>query len=363
MCSALFLPIFPLKNVKKQCKMEKSKKQKKEELVLKKYFIFTMLCLAIVGISACGKNTDKNDSAKEEKVEILPGGGTNYVYVITKGSEDELSAQVEKSAGSVIEKAGYIVKAYGHEGSEEKQTKYMKKAIDKKAAAILCDPAGTSSLKEEIREARKAKIPVFLLGEDNEAAEEADAFFLIDRKKAAEEITAVLAKETGKSGVYAVVGGEENAADTRLCKEGFEEKVEDSSLRIAVTEYTGEGEERAQNAVSSILKQHEEVNGILCINDSAAIGAAKAIQKAGLEDKVYVVSVGGSNAIKEKIQKGKVLAAYVLPASDAGKKAGKQIVSYLTDKKNETRKLSLEGFVMTKENAKNVKNYQLSEKK
>jgi erythritol transport system substrate-binding protein len=128
--------------------------------------------LAMAAVTGCGNSTKEATTAQVEE-SVLPGGGTNNVYVITMKKSDADSKTLRNDAGAVIEEAGYVVKARYHEGSEETQTELIQTAINKKAAAIVCAYTGTEQIEASIQAAKEAGIPVFLVGESNEKTQDA----------------------------------------------------------------------------------------------------------------------------------------------------------------------------------------------
>ena len=334
--------------------------------MLKRCLIYILAATMLVGMTGCGKSAEEATTAVKEETVILPGGGTNTVYVITKDADDAYSTRIRYEAGAVIEEAGYVVKTGYHEEKEETQTELFQKAVEQKAAAILCSYTGTAQIKDNIQTAKEAGIPVFLIGEPIAGTEEAVSVISVNPEKAAQEAAKALTDQTGGSGVYAVIGGTEEDQFTSLCKEGFQTGIKDTTAEITSTEYTSFSQKKAQKAVASLLSLAEDstsvVNGILCINDEAALGAANAVKQADMEGKVWIVSVGGSNDIRNQIKKEAVLASYVLPVADAGKTAGEQTVAYLTQKEAGESQTK-EGFLMTAKNASQVKNYKLTETK
>jgi erythritol transport system substrate-binding protein len=139
---------------------------------VKKIFMYMLAILALVAMTGCENGTNEATTAQVEE-SALPGGGTNNVYVITTKKSDEDSKTLRNDAGAVIEEAGYVVKARYHEGSEETQTELIQKAIDKKAAAIVCAYTGTEQIEASIQAAKEAGIPVFLVGESSTKTQDA----------------------------------------------------------------------------------------------------------------------------------------------------------------------------------------------
>ena len=169
---------------------------------MKKYMIFMIVCLFFLGLTGCSGKSEEASTAVTEETVILPGGGTNNVYVITANKKDDFSKAELQAAGAVIEEAGYIVKARYHGGKEETQTKLLKGACGQKPAAIVCDYLESSQLAECLTIAKEAGIPVFLIGEETKATKDAALVIQTDRsngeetgKEAGEQVVKYLTKE------------------------------------------------------------------------------------------------------------------------------------------------------------------------
>ena len=145
---------------------------------MKKYIIPVLFLIMIAAMTACGKGKQQ-EATTAEKETILPGGGTTTVYVITKNKKDEMSKKELLGAGTVVEGAGYVVKAGYHEDDTKKQVEWMEKAIEDKAAAIICHKTGTNEMDESTKKANEAGIPVFFIedstGEDGAEQEGKEA--------------------------------------------------------------------------------------------------------------------------------------------------------------------------------------------
>lgn len=140
---------------------------------MKKYIAIVLLVLAAIGITACPIiSKEKKTTDVKEEVRVLPGGGTTTVYVITKEKKDKISKKELLGTGTVVEAAGYIVEAAYHKGDVQKQTEMMEKAIEDKAAAIICHKTGNSEIDASVNKAEEAGIPVFFM-KDSTGEEEA----------------------------------------------------------------------------------------------------------------------------------------------------------------------------------------------
>lgn len=136
---------------------------------MKKYMIAIVFLIAMTGLAACAKS-GQEEATTAEAEKILPGGGTTTVYIITKDKKDALAKKEIQGAGAVVEAAGYIVKVGYHKDDITKQAEWMEKAIEEKAAAIICHKTGNNEINSSVAKAEEAGIPVFFIeastGED-----------------------------------------------------------------------------------------------------------------------------------------------------------------------------------------------------
>ena len=66
--------------------------------------------------------------------------------------------------------------------------------------------------------------------------------------------------------------------------------------------------EEANTLMTNLLTKYPDVQGIICANDSMALGVEKAIAAAGKTGKIQIVGFDNIGAIQNLIKDGKVLA-------------------------------------------------------
>ena len=57
-----------------------------------------------------------------------------------------------------------------------------------------------------------------------------------------------------------------------------------------------------------MLSKHPEIKGLLCCNDSMAVGALAAVKAADLDEPVLIVGYDGISAVEDAIKEGSILA-------------------------------------------------------
>jgi len=86
---------------------------------------------------------------------------------------------------------------------------------------------------------------------------------------------------------------------------GFKDGVTENSNAVIVAEQTANTAELGLKAVESILQSNPDINGFVCQNDTAALGAYEALTAAGKDPgTTFVVGVDGLQEAFEKIKEG-----------------------------------------------------------
>ncbi|MDO4555060.1 MAG: substrate-binding domain-containing protein [Lachnospiraceae bacterium] len=315
---------------------------------MKKYLAYILFIVAAMAVTGCSGGASEATTAVEAEVEILPGGGTANVYVITKEKGETISKAELYGAGAVIEEAGYVVKAAYHDGDASKQAALVAEAIEQKAEAIVLDPASTDGLSGLVQDAKAAGIPVFLMEKDETQVEEAAGTTVMNFVSAGKDTAAALVEKTGSSGVYVELLGTEGDQGSTLIEQGFSQGLDGTGISVAAAEWIGNDKAAAQEAVTTLLSENDQITGILCANEETALGAEKAVRKAEASDRVFVACVGSSDDVQTAVDKDRITAACALPASEAGTEAGKQVVAYLTEQKASTEAVILENTFLSK---------------
>jgi ribose transport system substrate-binding protein len=65
--------------------------------------------------------------------------------------------------------------------------------------------------------------------------------------------------------------------------------------------------DKANQLVSALVSEHPDLKGVLCANDSMALGAVSAIKAAGKSDDVLVVGFDNILAARRLLNEGKIL--------------------------------------------------------
>ena len=130
-----------------------------------------------------------------------------------------------------------------------------------------------------------------------------------------------LGEVLGEGGKVIIIEGNPGADNATQRKNGFLQSVEEYGLDLLDSKTAHWETEEANTVVSNLLTKYPDVQGIMCANDSMALGAVKAIEAAGRTGEVLVVGFDNIPAVQDLILEGKILASVDQFGPDMAKNA------------------------------------------
>lgn len=334
---------------------------------MKKKVLSVLLCAAMVASMAvgCGSkeeaSTDTAGSASAEETEVLPGGGSNIIYVITPSHSNTFFETEANVAETAAKEAGYEVKVMSHDDDATKQQEQFEAAIADKAAAIICDNAGADATIEAVKAARDAGIPTFLI--DREINEEGQAISQIvaNNYQGAKAVAEVWVEAMGKKGKYVELLGKESDTNASVRSDAFHEVIDQYDGFEMVAQQSANWEQtEAYDKMGTILQSNPDIDGVICGNDTMLCGAVAALEDAGLAG-IPVIGVDGSDDARDLIASGKATATALQQAAEIARMAVAQADAYL---KNGTTGLDEKQLVdciaITKDNADKLSKFDMA---
>jgi fructose transport system substrate-binding protein len=256
------------------------------------------------------------------------GGGQVGVSLITKNSSNPFFVSMQQGARREAEARGVdlTIAAGKRDGDEETQVQAIENAIARGERGILITPNGPG-VNAALRKAREAGLFVIALDTPTDPPEVVDVTFATDNFRAGTLIGGwARAQLGGRRATIALLdlfsdkvvsvdyerdqgfltGMGIPTADPR--RNGDEAKTgayDGGEYSIVCNEPTLGAEDGGRTAMERCLSRSPEVNVVYTINEPSALGAFKALQAAGREKGVLIVSVDGGcagvNLVKEGI--------------------------------------------------------------
>lgn len=341
---------------------------------MKKKLLSVLVCAAMVVAMAtgCSSSSTKDSSSEassketteassEEKTteassateaKVLPGGGSNIIYIITPSVSNPFFAAEADAAKAKAEELGYEVKTVSHDDDAAKQMELFENAIADKAAAIVCDNAGADATIEAVQKAYDAGIPTFLIDREINESGIAVSQIVANNYQGAKAIAEEFVEAMGEEGQYAELKGKESDTNAGVRSDAFHEVIDQyEGLELVATEVANWEQTEGKEKMETILQSYPDLKGVICGNDTMAMGAIAALEAAGKTD-VCVIGVDGSNDARDAIKAGKMTGTALQQAALIAEMAVQQASDYLKNGKTGLEEKQLVDCVaITKDNA------------
>lgn len=297
-----------------------------------------------------------------EEAEVLPGGGSNIIYVITPSVSNPAFKTEADTATAKAEELGYEVKAASHDDDPTKQTELFDNAIADKAAAIICDNAGADATVEAVRKAREAGIPTFLI--DREINEEGVAISQIvaNNYQGAKAIAEKWVEAMGEKGKYAELLGKESDTNAGVRSSAFHEVIDQHPDLEMVAQQTANWEKtEAYEKMEAIIQANPDLDGVICGNDTMLEGVCAAL--AAHDMTLPVIGVDGSDEAAALIKSGQATGTALQQFALIAEMAVEQADQYLKEgTTGQEEKQLVDCIAITADNVDNLQTFVYTEK-
>jgi ribose transport system substrate-binding protein len=306
--------------------------------------MFLALAVALGALSACASIPQAAQPAKPFKIGYIAAGTEMYYACQESG--------IRKAAKD----KGIDLVVLNSEGKADKELANMEDMIAKKVDMILIMTTNAAAGQKGLQLANKANIPVILVGINVEDGPGKPVslidFDFIDMGRAAGEWVA----KNVKDGEVAIIEGLAGMNVAEPITQGFEEKLAaNPNLKIVAKQPADWSRQKAQDIATNLLNAHPNLKVIYGHNDDMSMGIIKAVEAAGKQSQVLVVSDNASPEGVEAIKAGKLTGSVAQsPAVAEGVRAIELAVDHLSGKKiPEHERENL--FFLTKDNLDQAK--------
>jgi erythritol transport system substrate-binding protein len=293
--------------------------------------------------------TGKTDPCTPAKPAAAAGG---LVCVIVPGVENPFFGSMQETAAKKAEELGYETLKLVHNDDANKQLELIESCIGKGAKAIILDNAGADATVAAVQKAKDAGIPSFLV--DREISKEGVAISQIvsNNYQGATILAEEFARLMGEEGSYIELTGRDTDTNAHVRSQGYHDVLDALPKMKMVAQQTANwSQTEAFDVMESLLQANPDVKGVICGNDTMALGAQAALDAAGMSD-VIVVGFDGSDDVNESILAGKIDAGALQPVAEMAIQAAIQADAYIkTGKTGKPEKQSIDMVLLTPKNA------------
>ncbi len=323
------------------------------------FFSAAVLCLVISLLAGCGGLSWNTPFSALDKAErYLRGGNSKIIYIITSSRTNPFFQTIVESATARAGELGYEIRFSSHGEDMTKQSDFFENAISDQAAAIICAHAGAEGMTDDMKQAREANIPTVLI--DRTISEEGLAIAQIqaNNEQGAAAIAKTFVEAMGRQGKYAELVGKESNANALVRSRAFHEVIDQyPEMKMVARESAHWSHTEAAEITENILQTYPDVKGIICGNDTMAMGALEAIRYSGING-IVVVGIDGSENAAEAIREGSMTGTVLQPAGLMGKMAVEEADLYIrTGSTGQPERQLVDCIVITKENVNRLNNF------
>lgn len=284
------------------------------------------------------------------------------IVIITPSHANPYFKTVADAASAKAEELGYDYLVIQHDDDVTKQAEAFDTAIARKAAAIICDNAGADATIAPVQAAKAAGIPTFLVDREINSTGDAVAQMVSNNYQGASLVAEYFVECMGEEGNYVEMLGKESDTNAGVRSQGFHDVIDQYEGLVMIEQQTANWEQtEAYEKMESIIQAQgaENIKGVICGNDTMAMGVIEACLKAGMTD-VVVCGFDGSNDVRDSILRGEIKATGLQPIAYIAEQAVVQADQYIkTGSTGLEEKQLMDCVLITAENAGTLDNFAL----
>jgi len=253
----------------------------------------------------------------------------DLIVVITPSPDNPFFKSEAVGAEAKAKELGYDALLLVHDDDANKQSELFDAAIARGAKAIILDNAGADASIAPIERAKKAGIPTFLIDREINKNGVAIAQIVSNNYQGAKLGGEEFVKLMGEKGTYVELVGRESDTNAGIRSQGYHDVIDQyPDLKMVARQSANWSQTEGYEKMESIIQANPDIKGVICGNDTMAMGAMAALKAAG-KGNVIVVGFDGSNDVRDSILAGDIKATVLQPAYRIAQMAVEQADTYL----------------------------------
>ena len=234
--------------------------------------------------------------------------GSKLIVCITPAHSNPFFKTVADICEKTCAELGYECKVMVHDDDPALQSEHFDAAISLGAAAIICDNAGADATIAPVKKALEKGIPTFLVDREINESGAAKAQIVANNLQGAQAVGEEFVKLMGEKGKYIELIGKESDTNAGIRSKGFHDIIDQYDLELLDAQTANWSQTEAKEVTDTLIQKYgADINGIICGNDTMAMGAMAAVKAAGLEG-IVICGFDGSNDVRDAIIAGDIQA-------------------------------------------------------
>ncbi len=278
---------------------------------------------------------------------------SNLMVIITPDKDNVFFTAEADAAEAMAQSLGYDTLKVVHGDDPNKESELIDTAISQKAAAIIIDIANADASPNNLKRATDAGIPVFCMDREINVTGIAKVQMISDNFQGAQLGGEYFVELMGEKGEWVELVGKESDTNAGVRSQGYHSIIDDYPDMVMVARQTANwSQTEGYSVIESVLQANPNVKGIICGNDTMALGARAAAEAAGKGD-IIVMGFDGNDDVLESIRQGKIKGTVMQPNALNAEMAVQAADSFIkTGKTGQSQEKILNGcFLITPENA------------
>ncbi len=238
---------------------------------------------------------------------------SNLMVIITPDKDNTFFTAEADAAKAMAESLGYETLLAVHGDDPNVESDIIDTAISRNAAAIIIDIANADASPNNLRRATDAGIPVFCMDREINVTGIAKAQLISDNFQGAQLGGEYFVELMGETGNWVELVGKESDTNAGVRSQGYHSIIDQYPDMVMVARETANwSQTEAYSDMESILQANPDISGIICGNDTMALGARAAVETAGRGD-IIVMGFDGNDNVLDSIQQGKINGTVMQP--------------------------------------------------
>jgi ribose transport system substrate-binding protein len=290
-----------------------------------------LACALAVLVAGCSQSSQQSASSTSSGAPAAGGGKT--IGVSIQNREAQFYQDMEAGMKAEAAKYGYTVNVVDASRDNAKQQSQVEDFISQKVDAIVLTPYDSQAIGSAIVEANNAHIPVFTADIASQSKQgKVVSHIASDNVQGGQQAGRLMCKAVGSGPVAILDEPEVTSVQDRV--RGFEAALASSCPAVKVVADIDGGGERAKasSAMDDILQAHRDLKGVFGINDDSALGAATAVNAAGLKGKIAVIGYDAAPEARTAIANGSMYGDAIQHPDQIGAKTIDAIHDYFAGK-------------------------------
>lgn len=312
--------------------------------------------MAMTALSGCTSEEPQAPQTKEEAgstgAEGLDTGkeGGKIALFMTHMSNEftiTLSGAVEKE----VKARGYDYAAYDAGQDAATQTSQIEQAVTLGVDGIIIEPVSVDGIVPAVRSAKEAGVKVVIVNQRISDPEAADCYVGADAAVTGRLLMEKVMEDIGAKGNIAELLGPMGSDGQVGRSEGFDSVVNaNPDVNVVFKDAADWATEPALTVTENWLNAGKELVAIVSQNDGMALGAAKAVQDAQLQDQIKIYGVDATSEGLQAVLDGKLTATISQGTEDQGRLSADACADLIEGKEVEKETI-VSNVIYTMENA------------